>query len=446
MGMIYKLDNPLQYYEWGSPSLIPDFLGLPNPEKTPVAELWMGTHPKAPSRVEIEGKSLPLPDLIRREPAAILGSVSLGRFGPGLPFLFKVLAADKPLSIQCHPDLPGARAGFARENRLGIPLDSPVRNYRDPNHKPEILLALTPFAALRGFRPVREIADNFAAFPVKELAGLGRELIAPDPGPAAVGSGSNSAAAPAASSPADGALKDFLRRLLSAPRDVAAVWIGECLADGAGEGERGAEGASPDRTASVPEWTWFRRLADLYPGDPGCFAPFYLNLVFLKPGEAVYLGAGELHAYLEGLGVELMANSDNVLRGGLTGKHIDIEELLAVLSPKAGRAEVLRPRTRSLGGGWTEDVYETPAEEFALSVLRSGDGGARGAAARIDVAGPEILLCGGGEAEITMDDASGSAPGETVLLRRGESAFISASVGRCTLTGRGVLYRARVPE
>jgi mannose-6-phosphate isomerase len=412
--MIYKLRNPLQYYDWGSPSLIPDFLGLSNPEQRPVAELWMGAHPKAPSSVEIGGKSLPLSDLIDRDPETFLGGNTALRFGPRLPFLFKVLAAEKPLSIQCHPDLPRARDGFARENRAGIPLDSPVRNYRDDNHKPEILLAVTPFTALRGFRPVSEITDFFAAFPAGDLVDMGRRL--------------------SRAAESDG-LKAFLRELLSVPRDTAASWIGECL----------ASDRTASDTASIPEWSWFRRLADSYPGDPGCFAPFYLNLLSLDPGEAVFLDAGELHAYLSGLGVELMANSDNILRGGLTSKHIDIEELLAVLSPKPGRVEVLRPRIQNLGGGRIEETYAAPAEEFVLSVLRSktrsGDGGkigGPGGGTPLEVLSPEILLCGEGRAEITTS-------GETCVLHRGESAFISGSARSCVLTGPCVLYRARVP-
>ncbi|MCL1818067.1 MAG: mannose-6-phosphate isomerase, class I, partial [Spirochaetaceae bacterium] len=403
--MIYKLENTIQEYAWGSAVLMPEFLGRPNPGKKPWAELWMGAHPRGPSRaLSAENpEGAPLDKLIAEYPAAFLGAKTAEAFG-ALPFLFKVLAAGSPLSIQCHPGLAAAAAGFERENRAGIPPDAGERNYRDANHKPEIILALTPFSALCGLRPVEEIVRFFSSFPVPALAALAETL---------------------SKNPHGEGLKVFLRSLLAASSDEADTWIqsiknagGSC---GAGE--------------NLPEFRSFLRLAGFFPGDPGCLAPFYLNLVNLEPGEALFLGPGELHAYLEGLGMELMANSDNVLRAGLTPKHIDIAELFSVASFRAGKAEILRPR-RLLRGSYTEDEYPRRADEFALSVLKPEEDKAGNAV--LETEGPEILFCGSGSARV-QTEASG------VSLSRGESLFIPASEKTYTLTGNAVLYRARVP-
>ncbi|MDR1933334.1 MAG: mannose-6-phosphate isomerase, class I [Spirochaetales bacterium] len=407
--MLYQLENTIQKYAWGSASLMPDFLGRENPEKEPWAELWMGAHPKAPSLARpasSRGKAAPLDELIAAGPAAFLGGKNLNAFGAQLPFLFKLLAAASPLSIQCHPSLNQARAGFERENRAGLAADSPERNYRDANHKPEIILAVTPFSALRGLRPVQEIAHFFSGFPVPELRELARGLTRAD-------AGEN--------------IKTFLRYLLSAPARSAKSWIASLK----------AQSGSCAAGENLPEYRAFVRLSDFYPEDAGCLAPFYLNLVQLAPGEALFLGPGELHAYLEGLGVELMANSDNVLRAGLTPKHIDVQELLAVVSCAAAKAEILRP-AGTVRGGFVEEEYPRRAEEFTLSVLRpkAGDSNAQ---AVIETGGPEILFCGGGGARLT----SGSA---ACRLAKGESVFVPASEKNYTLSGRCLVYRARVPS
>ncbi|MDR1626531.1 MAG: mannose-6-phosphate isomerase, class I [Spirochaetia bacterium] len=400
--MIYKLENTVQHYAWGSPVLIPEFLGRENPQGKPWAELWMGAHPSAPSRVlsGAAGGGGTLDGLIASNPAAFLGEDAAGSFGGQLPFLLKLLAAASPLSIQCHPSLEQAREGFARENIGGIPLDARERNYKDANHKPEIILALTPFSALRGLRPLDETIRFFSAFPAPDL---------------------RAAAAALEKNQSGEGIKAFLGTLLSASRDTARAWIQALQSPQGGAGVRQA-----------PGFRAFLRLAGSYPEDSGCLAPFYLNLVDLAPGEALFLGPGELHAYLGGLGVELMANSDNVLRAGLTPKHIDVRELLALVSCKAAKAEILRPRAVR-HGGFTESEYPCRAREFALSLITAeGE-------ADIQTGGPEILFCGGGNA--VLETAEGPC-----ALAKGESVFIPASQKAYRLKGSCAIYRARVPS
>jgi mannose-6-phosphate isomerase len=403
--MIYKLENTIREYAWGSAVLIPEFLGRKNPEGKPWAELWMGAHSGAPSRVRgnAEKERIALNELISSDPAAFLGEDAAKTFAGQLPFLLKLLAAASPLSIQCHPSLRQAREGFARENREGIPLDARNRNYKDANHKPEIILALTHFSALRGLRPLDETIRFFSAFPAPDLRAAADALK------------KNQSCAE---------IKAFLHTLLSASRDTARAWIQ------AVKNSMDSMGGAAAR--QTPEFQAFLRLADSYPEDSGCLAPFYLNLVELAPGEALFLGPGELHAYLGGLGVELMANSDNVLRAGLTPKHIDVRELLALVDCEAAKAEVIHPRVLRRGG-LTENEYPCRAEEFALSLIT-----AEGEAV-IETAGPEILFCGGGNA--VLETAEGPC-----TLAKGESVFIPASQKAYTLKGNCAIYRARVPS
>jgi mannose-6-phosphate isomerase len=396
------LDNPVQNYAWGSRQAIASFLGRPVPSPEPEAELWIGAHPKAPSRARAVAAGAPatgerLDRLIAADPAGLLGPGVSGRFGPELPFLFKVLAAAEPLSIQAHPDRQQAREGFARENARGVPLESPLRNYRDPNHKPELVCALTPFDALKGFRPGGAIARHLAPVAGSELA---KEV-----------------ALAADSSPAG--LRALLRRLLAIDgADKQAV-----LARTSAEAER--------RGGSDDAWRWVSRLLARYPQDAGVLAPLYLNLVPLLPGEALYLPAGELHAYLEGTALEIMANSDNVLRGGLTPKHVDAGELLATLAFEPHPPEVLRGEPAAPG----ERVFRTPAREFELSLIDVAPIRRHVAPARRSV---EILLGVEGDAVIR-------AGGETASLARGASVLVPAALAGYELTGEGRVARARVP-
>lgn len=371
------LDNPIQRYAWGSLTAIPALLGK-SPDGSPQAELWLGAHPLASSRTR-SGSTLEA--LIAREPLRLLGEASLARFGPRLPFLLKILAAAQPLSLQAHPSREQAEAGFRREEASGLPLTAPNRSYRDPNHKPEILCALTPFQALSGFR---KIADSVRLL---RALSLGRDAFHLE----------------------TQGLRSFFQRVMSLPRDQQAAlsdqWVKAArqLVDG-----------------FVPECQLALRLGALYPGDVGIVGALLLNLVTLSPGQALYLGAGNLHAYLEGTGVELMANSDNVLRGGLTPKHVDVAELLSVLNFDDGPPQVLQP-----SGPHT--VYPTPAPDFCLSRLELDDD----QPITLLPSGPQLLLVVEGEVEVSG-----------VSLSRGGSLFVGADEAALRLQGRGTLFRA----
>jgi mannose-6-phosphate isomerase len=392
---VVSLDNAVQNYGWGSTTTIADLLGRPSPGGFPEAELWIGAHPKAPSRVIDGSGECRLDEWIRRDPAATLGPAVAARYGE-LPFLLKVLAAAEPLSIQCHPNAEQARAGFTRENEAGLSFADPRRNYRDPNHKPELLVALTRFIALKGFRPIAEILASFAGFaadPVRDpLANLARARDAE-------------------------ALKQLFAALLSLDRDARALLLGQALA---------TAGARSDAA-----WQWVVRLHVKYPGDVGVLAPLLLNLTELEPGDGLFLGAGELHAYLEGAGLELMANSDNVLRGGLTAKHVDAAQLLAVARFEGGHPEVLRP-VRVADAEW---IYRTPASEFELGLI---DLSPEAAYVAPPGRGVELLLGLRGNASVVVD-------GHTVPLGQGRSAFVPAAVPAYLIEGEGRVCRAGVP-
>lgn len=392
---VLPIDNPVQTYAWGSTTAIADFLGRPNSAGLPEAELWIGAHPKAPSRVIDETTILSLDALIRQDPITMLGKAVAARYGE-LPFLLKILAAAEPLSIQCHPNAEQARAGFARETQAGIPLADPKRNYRDPNHKPELLVALTPFLALKGFRPVEEILANLQAVPFEGL----REPIA------------TLARARDAS-----ALKRLFGALLSLDEGARSRLIGQALA--AADGRR-------DDT-----WRWICRLHEKYPGDVGVLAPLLLNLVELRPEEGLFLGAGELHSYLEGTALEIMANSDNVLRGGLTAKHVDVAELLATATFESGPIQKLQPQATVTG----ECSYRTPAPEFELGLIDVSPG--RAHVSRPE-RGVELLLGLQGDARLL-------AEGREHPLGKGRSYFVPAAVPVYRIDGAGRICRASVP-
>lgn len=375
--MIAVLDCKVMPYAWGSRTAIAELTGRPSPAPGPEAELWMGAHPMAPSRVAVGGASVSLSDLVERDPRGTLGDRVVDGLGPRLPFLLKVLAAAEPLSLQAHPTAEQARAGFDDEERRGVPRDAPTRNYKDPSHKPELLAALTPFDALCGFRRAEDTARLFDALGVSALAGSVRER----------------------------GLGETFRAIMTGGAPPVGEVVLACEAHARAQG------------AFARECAWATRLAALYPGDVGVISALLLNLLHLEPGEAIYLGAGNLHAYLEGVGVEIMASSDNVLRGGLTKKHVDVPELMRVLDFADGPVTPIRARAE----GDVEDVYDAPAREFRLSRLRAG-----GAPAWRDVVAPEILLCTEGAA--LVEPASGA--GGATLLAKGSAAFVAAGTGR----------------
>ena len=400
MKKIGVLKNTIQEYAWGSRAAIPELLGQLVPADKPQAELWMGAHPKAPSQVLSDGSWRSLPEVIQENPEETLGQKIAARFSNKLPFLFKVLAAAKPLSIQAHPNKEQAGQGFARENELGIPLDAPHRNYRDDNHKPEIICALTPFWALNGFRRIDDTLSLLEEARIPDL----EEIVS------------------------------FLRG--HSNRDGLKKFFNHLMTTDSGKQDKIVEQAvnsAEKRTPDEPVWTWMIKLNDEYPGDIGVLSPLFLNLVCLEPQQAMYLPAGELHGYLEGVGIELMANSDNVLRGGLTPKHIDVEELLAVLHFTDGDLNILSPKNLTSG----EAIYSTEAEEFVLSMIRIREAAPFNSPRDRSV---EIMMCTEGEVNVT--DLS---DGETTLLTKGTSILVPAAVAQYSIEGDGILYKAAVP-
>jgi mannose-6-phosphate isomerase len=394
-----RLANTVRPYAWGSTTAIPELLGT-EPTGEPQAELWMGAHPGAPSRLERGAGPVPLSEVIAADPVAELGEPAVERFGPRLPFLLKLLAAASPLSLQVHPDLAQAASGFADEESRGVPADAPHRNYKDANHKPELICALTPFDGLCGFRPPAETAELLDGLGVDSLKPYVDLLHA---------------------EPEDAALREVLTAVLIADRAEMA----ETVRQSAEAAERLGETPGPLRET----YAAYATIARHYPGDPGVIAAMLLNHVRLQPGEALYLGAGVPHAYLDGLGVELMANSDNVLRCGLTPKHIDVPELLRVTRFEATTPGILRPE--AVDG---EEAYETPAEEFRLSRYALAEGAVP---VRLAAGTPQILLCTAGTVRITGDD------GRELALEPGASVYVPAGE-QAALAGAGTVFRATV--
>ena len=390
-----RLKNKIQEYEWGSKTAIPSILGLPSPSKKPMAELWMGAHPKAPSEVEVDGKWMRLDELISIEPKAILGKKVADKFGNQLPFLFKIIAAEKPLSIQAHPNKEQAINGFERENKLGIPLDAPERNYKDKNHKPEVLCAITRFEALKGFRSIEEIVSLFKkAVPnslKEEINLLERE-----------------------------GLRSFFSAIMGLKAEKKEDAISELL-------------NSSEKMKNDPVFSLVLRLNNYFPKDIGIFSPLILNMYVLEPGEAIFLPAGELHAYIKGVGIELMANSDNVLRGGLTHKHIDVEELLNILRFEPSRVQKLKP----VSVGKMELIYPTPVEEFILHKIRLKEGEEFSSDEDRSV---EIMIVIEGNAEIS------SATAKYMELKKGDSVLIPSVMPKYFLKGDATIYKATVPS
>jgi mannose-6-phosphate isomerase len=388
-----RLANTVRPYAWGSTTAIPELLGVA-PTGEPQAEMWMGAHPGAPSRVTRGGEAdQPLSDVIAAAPERELGEAAVAKFGPRLPFLLKLLAAAAPLSLQVHPDLAQARDGYGAEENAGVPVDAPHRNYKDANHKPELICALTPFDGLCGFRAPAAAAELLAGLEVDSLKPYVDLLHA---------------------QPEDAALREVLTAVLTAdPQEMAAT-----VAEAAAAAERLGGAYAP-----------YAEIARHYPGDPGVIAAMLLNHIQLQPGEALFLGAGVPHAYLDGLGVEIMANSDNVLRCGLTPKHVDVPELLRIVRFEATEPAVLRPEASPSG----EEVYDTPIDEFRLSrYVLAPDAEPRDVTAST----PQILLCTAGG--VTAGELR-LAPGESAFVPAGEKVEISGTDG-----GPGTVFRATV--
>ncbi|EPK7281686.1 mannose-6-phosphate isomerase [Citrobacter farmeri] len=384
-----KLINSVQNYAWGSKTALTELYGVANPQQLPMAELWMGAHPKSSSKVkDASGQIVSLRDVIDRQQSALLGDAVAKRFGE-LPFLFKVLCAAQPLSIQVHPNKRNSEIGFAKENAAGIPMDAAERNYKDPNHKPELVFALTPFLAMNAFREFSEIVS----------------LLQPVAG-------------------AHTAIAHFLEQP-NAER-LSQLFAGLLNMQGEEKSRALAILKAALETQQGEPWQTIRLIAEFYPDDSGLFSPLLLNVVKLNPGEAMFLFAETPHAYLQGVALEVMANSDNVLRAGLTPKYIDIPELVANVKFDAKPANQLL--TTPVKNGAELD-FPIPVDDFAFSLhsLSAQE-------TAIDQQSAAILFCVEGEAVLSKGE-------QRLVLKPGESAFISAEESPVNVSGVGRVAR-----
>lgn len=383
-----KLINSVQNYAWGSKTALTELYGMQNPDNLPMAELWMGAHPKSSSKVPGNGQPRALREVIDADQTAALGEAVAQRFGE-LPFLFKVLCADQPLSIQVHPNKKASEIGFAKENAAGIPLDAAERNYKDPNHKPELVFALTPFLAMNAFREFSEIVS----------------LLQPI-------SGAHNAIAHFLQEPGAERLAQLFASLLNM------------------QGEEKSRALAVLKAALNSQqgepWETIRVISEFYPDDSGLFSPLLLNVVKLAPGEAMFLFAETPHAYLKGVALEVMANSDNVLRAGLTPKYIDIPELVANVKFEAKPASELL--TEPVKNG-SELDFPIPVEDFAFSLH---DLSATPATLAQDSAA--IVFCVEGETVLSKGE-------QQLVLKPGESAFIAANESPVSASGVGRIAR-----
>ncbi|MCU8515821.1 mannose-6-phosphate isomerase, class I [Vibrio vulnificus] len=391
---ISKLDNVIQNYHWGSTSSISRLFGVDNPCTEPQAEMWMGTHRSGCSKLQDSGELLS--HVIVENQVAVLGDYTSSRFGE-LPFLLKVLAAEMPLSIQVHPNKAKAQAGFARENKLDIQITSDKRNYKDPNHKPELVYALTFYEAMNGFRPIEQI---IALFKAAKLATLEPERIELENHPNPQG------------------LERFFTAILSLSGDRKQQALSELY----------EAYDNPHTTAlSRQAMHYSQAFRQYYPDDVGLFAPLILNLIELAPGEAMFLHAEVPHAYIRGTALEIMANSDNVLRAGLTPKHIDIPELIANTSFISIHPDklLLEPVVKE-----NRLTYPVPVDDFSFDIVSVNQ-----EESLQYLRSAEILFCIEGEAHIWSDSQS-------ITIRAGESLFVTNDTKCYRYKGQGRLARA----
>ena len=387
---VYSLTGVVRPYAWGSRTVIAELQGRPAPTAEPEAELWLGAHPGDPATVATPGGPVSLDTLITEDPKGQLGEAVLDTFGPRLPYLLKVLAADSPLSLQAHPDLAYAKLAFARQEAD----PSLPKNYTDANHKPEMLVAITPFEALCGFRSPAVAADAIESFGIAALAPVVASLRAGD-------------------------LRTAVQTLLTWPADDRTALIDAVVASASASGD--------------PSSALAADLAGHYPGDPGVLVALLLNHVRLQPGEAIWMPAGNLHAYLRGAGVELMAASDNVLRGGLTPKRVDVGELLNVLRFEVLDDPILHGTPVAPGIA----TWSVPVPDFEL--LRIDLDGTR-APTEIPATGPRIILAVSGD--VFVGEAVDGTP---IELTAGTAAYAPADAGAVKVAGTGQVFVAAVP-
>lgn len=428
---VYKMRNAIQKYAWGSKVAIPNVMGR-TPDDEPEAEVWMGSHPKAPS--SLEGVTENLLELIGKDPDTLIGHRSKRLLPPGsktpqLPFLFKILAAERGLSIQAHPTREHAGPAFEKEEARGIDLLAPNRNYRDRNHKPELIYAITDFYGMAGFRDY-----DMVALEMNDLLHQADEK--------GFGTGDT---------PAIHKFLHACRNLVASPEEESfRLWFSsmmELLSPDASRErplfssilrgyaveKKSAQTDTSGRMEREDRYWWTIELLRQFPDDPGALAPLYLNLFHLVPGEALFQGAGLLHAYLHGTGVEIMANSDNVLRAGCTVKHVDPEELQKVVTFTPGSPGKAVVRRRG-----SLERFVTPAEEFELLRLPTRkDGGTSTTQFHLEDT-PAIVLALNGDASVSTADGS-------ITLKRGESAFVTAAAGTFATEGTAELFIASLP-
>lgn len=382
---MHRLSNASRDYDWGSTLNIPRFLGE-RPDGRPFAEVWMGTHPLSPSTLEVDGDLVPLTD-----------------HAGELPFMMKILAADRPLSLQVHPTAQLAQVGFAAEEAAGIPLDAPHRTYKDPRHKPEMAYALTTFDTLVGFRPTAEILRVLDSLDAPLTRRLAEELRA-KPG-------------------FDGIVR-IVQQLLSEPVDTSEVRavVAACH-------------ELVDQHVDVKRaYTTVIEISHYFPDDVGLVIALMLNRLTLQPGEAAFLGAGIIHAHLRGMCIEVMTSSDNVMRAGLTTKHVDPEGLVTCLERGMSRLARITPTVI----GTETEVFAPEVEEFALAVTQVSRADADGAV--LVGGGSRILLCTGGEVVLR------NAAGQQVGMVRGDSVFAGPDDGVVRAFGLGEVAQAFRPS
>ena len=392
MGEIFSLKNPIQNYAWGSREILGRMRGVPVPTEQPEAEVWVGAHPAAPSRATVDGAESPLNELIVENPSRFLRP---DRTSDWFPFLFKILAIDAPLSIQVHPTPEQAIAGFEDEQARGIAIDAPYRNYKDRYSKPETVIALSPMRVLTGVRPVEQLKTLAAAFGAAWLAE--RAELSP---------------------------KQLLTEIIRLPEETASAAV-QHLVDTA----PGLLGASNDVVADAAELV---RIVDgKYPGDRGLLVAFVMNLVHLAPGESAFTPDGQVHAYVSGTAIELMNPSDNVMRAGLTAKHIDTEELIKVLGEKQDAPVIQRPNPEDGPLG----TYAMWDERMSVTRVRVEEGKPlsytfKGISAALSVAG-----------KVTIQAKDGNGTDEFVLGAT-ESVLHVGEPSEAVLSGSGELYIA----
>ncbi|WP_019614921.1 mannose-6-phosphate isomerase, class I [Psychromonas ossibalaenae] len=388
----YKMTNTIQNYEWGSKTAMQGLFAFKNKTQQTQAELWMGAHANGCSLLSTGEGVIKLSDFIAQDPHLILGKKTADEFGQ-LPYLFKVLAAEKALSVQVHPNKQQAQAGFAKENKLAVPHNAFNRNYKDANHKPEVVFALTEYLAMNGFRDMQQIVEYFQPINILEIKPLLQAFSADFTA---------------------GGLQDFFQAmlLLEGGRKTRAVQALMVYAQD---------------NLHQPLFSLIAELGRQYPGDIGLFSPLMMNVLTLQPGEAMFLDACTPHAYIKGTGLEIMANSDNVLRAGLTPKYIDVPELLAntIFCSKAAEDLLLKPQADA---GWQN--YVVPVSDFKLSIADNVED------LCVKVNSAEIIFAVDAPVRLSHRDEN------TITINKGESLFIPAYAGDYQVSSSGQLARA----